>query len=123
MRYRDPAISLDMVNRHHQAEPQSLRASTTGKNFYELIAAAGFHAVEIPFEPVWNFGGRRVPFTQYAIRPSTRTSTTTLLYCAVVASSAWPVSASIPVSSCAMTVWTSTSALPDTSPGWRSNTP
>ena len=70
MSYRDPAISLDMVNRHHQ-EPNRNRYESKyyWEELYELIAAAGFRAVEIPFEPVWNFGGRSgVPFTQYAIQ-------------------------------------------------------
>jgi inosose dehydratase len=69
MTLRDPAISLDMVNRHYQ-EPNRNRYESKyyWEELYELIAAAGFHSVEIPFEPVWNFGGRSgVPFTQYAI--------------------------------------------------------
>jgi len=69
MRYSDLAISLDMVNRHYQ-EPNRNRYESRyyWEELYELIAAAGFHAIEIPFEPVWNFGGRSgVPFTQYTI--------------------------------------------------------
>jgi len=70
MSLRDPAISLDMVNRHYQ-EPNRNRYESKyyWEELYELIAAAGFHALEIPFEPVWNFGGRSgVPFTQYTIQ-------------------------------------------------------
>jgi inosose dehydratase len=69
MRYDDFAISLDMVNRHYQ-EPNRNRYESKyyWEELYELIAAAGFRAIEIPFEPVWNFGGRSgVPFTQYTI--------------------------------------------------------
>jgi sugar phosphate isomerase/epimerase len=69
MTYTDLAISLDMVNRHYQ-EPNRNRYESRyyWEELYELIAAAGFRAIEIPFEPVWNFGGRSgVPFTQYTI--------------------------------------------------------
>lgn len=75
MNNRSPAISLDMVNRHHQ-EPNRNRYESKyyWEELYELIAAAGFTALEIPFEPVWNFGGRSgVPFTQYTIQAKYQT--------------------------------------------------
>jgi len=38
------------------------------EELYKLISTAGFHGVEIPFEPLWDFGGRSgVPYTSYTI--------------------------------------------------------
>jgi inosose dehydratase len=65
----DIAISLDMVNRHYQ-EPNRNRYESKyyWEELYELITAAGFRSIEIPYEPVWQFGGRSgVPFTRYCV--------------------------------------------------------
>jgi sugar phosphate isomerase/epimerase len=64
-----PAISLDLINRHHQ-EPNRNRYESRyfWEELYGLIAAAGFSAIEIPYEPVWQFGGRSgVPFNRYCV--------------------------------------------------------
>lgn len=63
------AISLDLVNRHYQ-EPNRNRYESRyfWEELYTLIAAAGFAAIEIPYEPVWQFGGRSgVPFNRYCV--------------------------------------------------------
>lgn len=63
------AISLDLINRHYQ-EPNRNRFESRyfWEELYELIAAAGFAAIEIPYEPVWQFGGRSgVPMNRYCI--------------------------------------------------------
>lgn len=63
------AISLDMINRHY-SEPNRNRYESKyyWEELYTLIAAAGFNRIEIPYEPVWQFGGRSgVPMTQYSI--------------------------------------------------------
>ena len=63
------AMSLDMINRHYQ-EPNRNRYETRQfwEELYPLIAAAGFDHIEVPFEPVWQFGGRSgVPMTSYSI--------------------------------------------------------
>ncbi len=62
-------ISLDLINRHYQ-EPNRNRYE--GRYFWEelypLISASGFRAIEIPYEPVWQFGGRSgVPMNRYCI--------------------------------------------------------
>ncbi|MXO70972.1 sugar phosphate isomerase/epimerase family protein [Alteraurantiacibacter buctensis] len=66
----DPiAISLDLINRHYQ-EPNRNRYESRyfWEELYTLIAAAGFPAIEIPYEPVWQFGGRSgVPFNRYCV--------------------------------------------------------
>jgi len=62
-------ISLDMVNVHHQ-EPNRNRYESKyyWDELYPMIAAAGFTAVEIPFDPFWIFrGGSGVPFTKYCV--------------------------------------------------------
>lgn len=62
-------ISLDMVNVHHQ-EPNRNRYESKyyWDELYPMIVAAGFTAVEIPFDPYWMFrGGSGVPFTKYCI--------------------------------------------------------
>lgn len=62
-------ISLDLINRHYQ-EPNRNRYESRyfWEELYGLIAAAGFSAIEIPYEPVWQFGGRSgVPMTRYSI--------------------------------------------------------
>ena len=58
-----------MVNVHHQ-EPNRNRYESKyyWDELYPMIAAAGFTAVEIPFDPFWIFrGGSGVPFTKYCI--------------------------------------------------------
>ena len=63
------AISLDLVNRHYQ-EPNRNRYESRyfWEELYTLIAASGFTAIEIPYEPVWQFGGRSgVPFNRYCV--------------------------------------------------------
>lgn len=62
-------ISLDLINRHYQ-EPNRNRYESRyfWEELYTLIAAAGFSSIEIPYEPVWQFGGRSgVPFNRYCV--------------------------------------------------------
>lgn len=62
-------FSLDMVNVHHQ-EPNRNRYESKyyWDELYPMIVAAGFTAVEIPFDPFWIFrGGSGVPFTKYCV--------------------------------------------------------
>jgi inosose dehydratase len=62
-------FSLDMVNIHLQ-EPNRNRYESKyyWEELYPLIVAAGFTAVEIPFDPYWIFrGGSGVPMTKYCI--------------------------------------------------------
>ncbi|MFX8508341.1 hypothetical protein ABTL86_19710, partial [Acinetobacter baumannii] len=38
------------------------------EELYPLIATAGFSSIEIPYEPVWQFGGRSgVPMNRYCV--------------------------------------------------------
>ncbi|MFM6831510.1 MAG: sugar phosphate isomerase/epimerase family protein [Novosphingobium sp.] len=63
------AISLDLINRHYQ-EPNRNRYESRyfWEELYPLIATAGFSGIEIPYEPVWQFGGRSgVPFNRYCV--------------------------------------------------------
>ncbi|KQN82156.1 xylose isomerase [Sphingomonas sp. Leaf67] len=63
------AISLDLVNRHYQ-EPNRNRYESKyfWEELYPLIGAAGFRSIEIPYEPVWQFGGRSgVPMNRYCV--------------------------------------------------------
>lgn len=63
------AISLDLINRHYQ-EPNRNRYESKyfWEELYPLISASGFRSIEIPYEPVWQFGGRSgVPLTRYSI--------------------------------------------------------
>lgn len=63
------AISLDLINRHYQ-EPNRNRYESRyfWEELYKLIAVSGFSAIEIPYEPVWQFGGRSgVPFNRYCV--------------------------------------------------------
>ncbi|WP_334185836.1 sugar phosphate isomerase/epimerase family protein [Novosphingobium sp.] len=63
------AISLDLINRHYQ-EPNRNRYESRyfWEELYKLIAASGFSSIEIPYEPVWQFGGRSgVPFNRYCV--------------------------------------------------------
>lgn len=58
-----------MVNIHHQ-EPNRNRYESKyyWDELYPMISAAGFNAVEIPFDPFWIFrGGSGVPFTKYCV--------------------------------------------------------
>ena len=69
MTMQQPAISLDLINRHNQ-EPNRNRYESRyfWEELYPLLAAAGFSAIEIPYEPVWQFGGRSgVPFNRYCV--------------------------------------------------------
>jgi sugar phosphate isomerase/epimerase len=62
-------ISLDLINRHYQ-EPNRNRYESRyfWEELYTLIAASGFSSIEIPYEPVWQFGGRSgVPFNRYCV--------------------------------------------------------
>lgn len=66
---KDFAISLDLINRHYQ-EPNRNRFESKyfWEELYPLIATAGFSSIEIPYEPVWQFGGRSgVPMNRYCI--------------------------------------------------------
>lgn len=63
------AISLDLINRHYQ-EPNRNRYESRyfWEELYALVAASGFSAIELPYEPVWQFGGRSgVPFNRYCV--------------------------------------------------------
>jgi inosose dehydratase len=63
------AISLDLINRHYQ-EPNRNRFESRyfWEELYPLIRASGFRSIEIPYEPVWQFGGRSgVPMNRYCI--------------------------------------------------------
>jgi sugar phosphate isomerase/epimerase len=69
MNVQDIAISLDLINRHYQ-EPNRNRFESKyfWEELYPLIATAGFSSIEIPYEPVWQFGGRSgVPMNRYCI--------------------------------------------------------
>ena len=69
MTMQHTAISLDLINRHNQ-EPNRNRYESRyfWEELYPLLAAAGFSAIEIPYEPVWQFGGRSgVPFNRYCV--------------------------------------------------------
>ena len=63
------AISLDLINRHYQ-EPNRNRFESRyfWEELYPLLATSGFRAIEIPYEPVWQFGGRSgVPMNRYGV--------------------------------------------------------
>ena len=63
------AISLDLINRHYQ-EPNRNRYESRyfWEELYPLIAASGFRTIEIPYEPIWQFGGRSgVPMNRYCV--------------------------------------------------------
>lgn len=63
------SISLDLINRHYQ-EPNRNRYESKyfWEELYTLIAASGFSGIEIPYEPVWQFGGRSgVPMNRYCV--------------------------------------------------------
>ncbi|MFM5931570.1 MAG: sugar phosphate isomerase/epimerase family protein [Novosphingobium sp.] len=63
------AISLDLINRHNQ-EPNRNRYESRyfWEELYTLVAASGFTAIELPYEPVWQFGGRSgVPLNRYCV--------------------------------------------------------
>ncbi|MBF9150687.1 sugar phosphate isomerase/epimerase family protein [Novosphingobium jiangmenense] len=69
MNAKEIAISLDLINRHYQ-EPNRNRFESKyfWEELYPLIATAGFVSIEIPYEPVWQFGGRSgVPMNRYCI--------------------------------------------------------
>ncbi len=69
MNAQSVAISLDLINRHYQ-EPNRNRFESKyfWEELYKLISAAGFRSIEIPYEPVWQFGGRSgVPMNRYCI--------------------------------------------------------
>ncbi|WP_066696824.1 sugar phosphate isomerase/epimerase family protein [Sphingobium amiense] len=69
MNLQTVAMSLDLINRHYQ-EPNRNRYESRyfWEELYTLIAASGFSAIEIPYEPVWQFGGRSgVPFNRYCV--------------------------------------------------------
>lgn len=62
-------ISLDLINRHYQ-EPNRNRYESKyyWDELYRLIAAAGYSAVEIPYDMFWMFrGGSGVPMTRYCV--------------------------------------------------------
>lgn len=63
------AISLDLINRHNQ-EPNRNRYESRyfWEELYQLVAASGFTGIELPYEPVWQFGGRSgVPLNRYCV--------------------------------------------------------
>ena len=69
METKTVALSLDLINRHYQ-EPNRNRYESRyfWEELYTLVATAGFSNIEIPYEPVWQFGGRSgVPFNRYCV--------------------------------------------------------
>ena len=63
------SISLDLINRHYQ-EPNRNRFESRyfWEELYSLISASGLRAIEIPYELVWQFGGRSgVPLNRYCV--------------------------------------------------------
>lgn len=69
MNTQNIAVSLDLINRHYQ-EPNRNRYESRyfWEELYGLVAAAGFSEVELPYEPVWQFGGRSgVPLNRYCV--------------------------------------------------------
>jgi len=53
------AVSLELVDlEHHEPNRNSRETRSFWDNLYPLISAADFHALEIPYEPKWDFGGR-----------------------------------------------------------------
>lgn len=80
------AISLDLINRHYQ-EPNRNRYETRffWEELYTLVAASGFTAIEMPYEPVWQFGGRSgVPLNRYCVNTKYATAAD---YCAQLSAS------------------------------------
>jgi inosose dehydratase len=70
------AISLDLINRHYQ-EPNRNRYESRyfWEELYQLVRASGFRSIEIPYEPVWQFGGRSgVPMNRYCINTKYETA-------------------------------------------------
>ncbi|WP_353229972.1 hypothetical protein [Novosphingobium sp.] len=63
------AISLDLINRHHQQPNRNwFESRYFWEELYPLLATSGFRAIEIPYEPVWQFGGRSgVPMNRYCV--------------------------------------------------------
>lgn len=52
-------ISFELIDLDRQAPNRNIRESKYfWDELYTLVAASGFHAVEIPYEPKWDFGGR-----------------------------------------------------------------
>ncbi|WDF75045.1 sugar phosphate isomerase/epimerase family protein [Novosphingobium sp. KACC 22771] len=71
------SISLDLINRHYQ-EPNRNRYESKyfWEELYKLIAASGFSSIEIPYEPVWQFGGRSgVPMNRYCVNTKYESAT------------------------------------------------
>ncbi len=69
MSMNEIAISLDLINRHYQ-EPNRNRFESRyfWEELYPMLATSGFRAIEIPYEPVWQFGGRSgVPMNRYCV--------------------------------------------------------
>lgn len=70
------SVSLDLINRHYQ-EPNRNRFESRyfWEELYPLISASGFRSIEIPYEPVWQFGGRSgVPMNRYCINTKYETA-------------------------------------------------
>lgn len=52
-------ISLEMIDLHNQEPNRNIRESKYfWDELYTLVSAVGFDALEIPYEPKWDFGGR-----------------------------------------------------------------
>ena len=72
------AISLDLINRHYQ-EPNRNRYESRyfWEELYPLVRTSGFKAIELPYEPVWQFGGRSgVPLNRYSVNTKYQTAET-----------------------------------------------
>ncbi len=63
-------FSMEGVDLDHQAPNRNKRESKYfWDELYPLIAAGGFHRIEIPYEPKWDFGGRSgIPRSMRSIR-------------------------------------------------------
>jgi inosose dehydratase len=66
---RNIALALDLVDLDHQEPNRNRRESRYfWDELFTLVPAAGFQAVELPYQPKWDFGGRSgVPLTPYAV--------------------------------------------------------
>ena len=63
------ALALDLVDLDRQEPNRNRRESRYfWDELFTLVPAAGFRAIELPYQPKWDFGGRSgVPMTNYAV--------------------------------------------------------
>lgn len=62
-------LSLELVEMDNQEPNRNQRESKYyWDEMFQLVSAAGFTGIELPYQPKWDFGGRSgVPFSNYAI--------------------------------------------------------